>query len=347
MILFLFFQIEYQAINRIYGDSAQELALYYKIPSRRLQYYAKDTSFLGEYEIQVTIFDKHDNQLTGDYWRKTAAEDTVDIQDSIKLYIPSNSDYYAFKIIDLHAGVIFTATEKLIQARNLGNVFWAISNDSLKFSFTVLNRQGIIDSTVATIGNLIQTKAVRRGVYNDSIIFDVAALPIEEHPLKLELYSEQGKIDELVIPIKVSRPFYLDEEMWSLRVDQLQYIATPREMDRLNKALEPERDSLWREFWGEFDPTPNTKYNEREAEYFERIAYAEKNFSDGDLGWRSDRARIFVKNGPPDEIQRYPYEIDSYPYVIWYYYQNNLRFVFVDRYGFGQYILANPAVLGL
>ena len=347
MILFLFLQIEYQAINRIFGDSAQELALYYKIPSRNLQYYAKDTSFLGEYEIQITIFDKHDNQLTGDYWRKTVAQDTVDVRDSIKISLPNNSEYYAFKIIDLHAGEIFTAAEKLIQARNIGNVFWKVANDTLNLSFTVLNRYGIVDSTVATISNLLQTKSIRKGVYDDSIIFDVAGLPIEEYPLKIALYAAQGKIDELVIPVKVSRPFYLDEDMWSLRVDQLQYIATPREMDRLNKAREPERDSLWREFWATFDPTPNTRYNEKEAEYFERIVYAERNFANGDLGWRSDRARIFVKHGPPDEIQRYPYEIDSYPYVIWYYYQNNLRFLFVDRYGFGQYVLANPDGLGL
>lgn len=347
MIFFLFFQIEYQAIHRIYGDSLQELALYYKIPSRSLQYYSKDTSFVSQYEIQVTIFDKGDNQLTGDYWRKTATEDTVGIQDSIKLYIPNNSEYYAFKIIDLNAGVIFTTTEKLIYARNLGNIFWATTNDRLKFSYTVLNPQGVVDSAVVTIGNLAQVKAVRKGVYNDSIIFDVAGLSIDEYPLTLELYSEQSKIDELVIPIKVSRPFYLDDEMWSLKVEQLEYIATPREMDRLNKALTANRDSLWLEFWSNFDPTPNTKYNEKEAEYFERIAYAEKNFSDGDLGWRSDRARIFVKNGPPDEIQRYPYEIDSYPYMIWYYYQGNLRFVFVDRYGFGQYVLASPYDLGL
>ena len=342
MILFLFFQIEYQAINRIYGDSVQELALYYKIPARNLQYYAEDTSFLGEYEIQLTIFDKDDNQLTGDYWRKKVVEDTADIQDSIKLYVPNNSEYYALKFIDLHAGEMFTTAEKLIQARNLGNVYWTVTNDTLKFSFTVLNRQGILDSIVATIGDLIQTIPVRKGVYNDSIIFDVAGFSIDEYSLKLEFYSEKGKIDEAVIQIKVSRPFYLDDEMWSLRVNQLQYIATPRELDRLREAQGSERDSLWHDFWGNFDPTPNTSYNEREAEYFERIIYAEKHFSNGDLGWRSDRARIFVKNGPPDEIQSYPYELDSYPYEIWYYYQTNLRFVFIDRYGFGQYMLANP-----
>ena len=347
MIFFLLFQVEYQAINRIYGDSVQELALYYKMPARSIQYYVEDTTFLGEYEIQLMIFDKDDNQLTGDYWRETVAEDTVDIQDSIKLYVPSNSEYYTLKIIDLNAGTIFTTTEKLIQATNLGNIFWVITNDTLKFSFTVLNRHGIIDSAITTIGNLTKVFPIRNGVYNDSILFDVATFSIDEYPLKLELYAEQGKIDELVIPIKVSRPFYLDDDIWSLRVDQLQYIATPRELDRLNEALVQERDSLWREFWVSFDPTPNTKYNEREAEYFERIVYAEKHFSNGDLGWRSDRAKIFVKNGPPDEIQSYPYELDSYPYEIWYYYQYNLQYVFVDRYGFGQYILVNPNGLGL
>ncbi|MGB7054709.1 MAG: GWxTD domain-containing protein [bacterium] len=347
MIFLLFLQIEYQAVNRTMGDSVQQLVLYLTIPSQKLQYVAEDDIFYSRYEIQLTVYDKENNQLTGDYWRRQVTEDTIAIQDSVKLRLPQGSDYFMLKIFDLQGGELLATVQKLLQVRNLGNLFWHINNDTLIFTFTVLNQQGNIDSVVGTIGETKKTTKARNGIYADSIIFDVTGLPIDQYMLNIALYSAFGKIDESAIPVKISRPFYLDEETWSLKVDQLQYIASPAEKNILNNAEVAERDSLWLEFWKTLDPTPNTAYNEKEIEYYERIAYAEEHFSSGDRGWRSDRARIFVQYGPPDEMQSYPYELDSFPYEIWLYYKSNLRFVFVDRYGFGQYILLNPGGLGI
>jgi GWxTD domain-containing protein len=347
MIFLLFLQIEHQAVTRTIRESSQQLVLYFTIPKQKLQYVAQDDVFYSRYEIQLTVYDKVNNQLTGDYWRRQVIEDTVDVQDSVKLRIPKDSDYYAFKIIDLQGGELLTTVQKLVQVKNLGNLFWDIQHDTLIFTFTVLNQQGNIDSVVATIGEVKKTNKASKGVYADSMVFNVAGLPIDQHMLTIALYSEFGKIDESVIPVKVSRPFYLDEATWSAKVAQLEYIASPTERNILRNAAVAERDSLWREFWKTLDPTPTTAYNEREIEYYERIAYAEEHFSNGDRGWRSDRARIFVQHGPPDEIQAYPYELDSFPYEIWLYYKNNLRFVFVDRYGFGQYLLISPGGLGI
>ena len=347
MIFLLFCQIEIQAVNRTISETVQELVLFLTIPRQKLQYVVQDDSFFGNYEIQLTVYDKSNNQLTGDYWLKTVAEDTIDIRDSVKLRIPQNSDYYIFKIFDLHGGELHSTMQQLLQVKSMGNVFWKIIDDTLKFTFKVFNQQGTIDSIIVTIGEKAKTVKMRKGIYVDSVMFDIASLPVDEHSLHLVLYSGPSIIDESVIPIKISRPFYLDAEQWSLKVEQLEYIATTSERNILRNASAGERDSLWREFWKGHDPTPNTILNEKEIEYFERIAYAEEHFANGDRGWRSDRARIFVKNGPPDEIQAYPYEPDSFPYEIWLYYKNNLRFVFVDRYGFGQYVLVNPGGIGI
>jgi GWxTD domain-containing protein len=347
MIFILFFQIEYQAVNRVYSESLQELVLYINIPTSKLQYVAMDEGFFAEYEIQLTVFDKNIRQLTGDYWRRHAGQDGDKITDSVKIRIPGESDYFVMKIVDLHAGEIFTSTQKLIQVKNLANIYWSVENDTLELTFTVFNEQGAIDSVAATIAEARMIIPTRKGTYDDSVFFDVTGLSINDYSLKLEIFSREGKIDQSIIPIKISRPFYVDEETWLRKVEQLQYIGTPSEISVLRQAEAAQRESLWVSFWKNFDPTPNTAYNERESEYYERIAYAEKHFANGDRGWRSDRARIYVTYGPPDEIQSYPYELDSFPYDIWIYYKNNLRFVFVDRYGFGQYILMNRNGLGL
>ncbi|MBE0431839.1 GWxTD domain-containing protein [candidate division WOR-3 bacterium] len=349
MIFFLFFQIEYQAMTRVHRDSLQELVTYINIPRQKLQYISAGNDFRARYEIQLTLYDKTNRQLTGDYWRRQVSEgeEAAGIADSVKLHIPADGDYFVLRILDLHAGEIFTASQKLAQARNLAGIHYTVKNDTMYLRFTVLNQHGNIDSIAAAIEDLRSTTKARRGTHAESLMFYVGGLPIDDYELKLFIYAEQRKIDESIVPVKVTRPFYLDEKTWSLKVDQLQYIATPSEMKVLKQSEVSTRDSLWTAFWKNLDPTPNTAYNEKEVEYFERIAYAEKNFSGGDRGWRSDRARIFVKHGSPDEIQRYPYEIDSFPYEVWLYYRDNLRFIFVDRHGFGQYVLANPTGSGV
>ena len=347
MIFILFFQVEYQAVNRVYSESLRELVLYLNIPTSKLQYVTKDEGYFAEYEIQLTVFDKDIRQLTGDYWRRHAGQQGDKITDSVKVRIPEGSDYYVLKIVDLHAGEIFTSTQKLIHVKYLANIYWSVENDTLDLTFTVFNEQGAIDSVAATIAESKLIIATREGTYDDSFSLDVTGLAINDYSLKLEMFSDEGKIDESIIPIKISRPFYMDEETWQRKVDQLQYIGTPSEINILRQAEVAQRESLWVSFWKNFDPTPNTVYNEKESEYYERIAYADKHFANGDRGWRSDRARIYITYGPPDEIQSYPYELDSFPYEIWIYYKNNLRFVFVDRYGFGRYTLMNPAGRGI
>jgi hypothetical protein len=215
MIFLLFFQVEYQAINRVYSDSTQELVLYLTIPARKLQRVAADDGFYARYEIQLTVFDKAARQLTGDYWRRRTNQDDDEIADSVKIKITKESDSFILKILDLHGGEIFSSTQKLIQVRNLANIYWSVHNDTLHLTFTVFNQQGMIDSIVATISQTRKIIPLRKGTYGDSVAFDVAGLPIDDYQLKLEMYAEQGKVDESVIPIKVSRPFYLDDATWS------------------------------------------------------------------------------------------------------------------------------------
>jgi GWxTD domain-containing protein len=148
---------------------------------------------------------------------------------------------------------------------------------------------------------------------------------------------------EAIDSFKVSAPFWVSDASYLLKVNQLQYIATPEEMARLKSAPVSERDSLWQEFWRARDPTPNTELNEAEDEYFERIAYCEEHFGNPDRGYLSDRARVYMRLGAPDEVESHPFEIDRWPYEIWYYYNRSQRFVFVDQQGFGVYILVSPA----
>jgi GWxTD domain-containing protein len=125
-------------------------------------------------------------------------------------------------------------------------------------------------------------------------------------------------------------------------VDQLIYIANPDEISFIEDA-EDRNDKTKRflEFWKKRDSNPADEYNPVFNEYFNRVAFANENFTSYSIeGWRSDRGMVLIILGIPDNIDRHPFEYYAKPYEIWQYYDLNKSFVFIDNSGFGDYRLS-------
>jgi GWxTD domain-containing protein len=126
-------------------------------------------------------------------------------------------------------------------------------------------------------------------------------------------------------------------------IEQLRYVARPSEMDYMKEATDPEdRKRRFLEFWSKRDPDPTTSRNELLEEYYQRVDYCNKNFGHYLDGWRTDRGMVYIRFGQPDNVERRPFETNNKPYEIWYYYQLNREFIFVDESGFGDYRLRYP-----
>jgi len=140
------------------------------------------------------------------------------------------------------------------------------------------------------------------------------------------------------------------------------YIITDEERKAFKKLeTDDERERFIEEFWRRRDPDPDTDENEFREEYYERIAYANEHFASGIPGWKTDRGRIYIQWGKPDEIESHPsggqYQRESYegggststyPFERWFYrYLPNvgsgIEIEFVDPTGSGEYRIArNP-----
>ena len=140
------------------------------------------------------------------------------------------------------------------------------------------------------------------------------------------------------------------------------YIITDEERKAFKKlATDDERERFIEEFWRRRDPDPDTDENEFKEEYYERIAYANEHFASGIPGWKSDRGRIWIMYGKPDERETHPmggsydrpsYEgggnTTTYPFEIWFYRYiagvgSGVEIEFVDPSGSGEYRIArNP-----
>src|SRR6266487_3166458 len=140
------------------------------------------------------------------------------------------------------------------------------------------------------------------------------------------------------------------------------YIITDEERKAFKKlATDDERERFIEEFWRRRDPDPDTDENEFKEEYYERIAYTNEHFASGIPGWKTDRGRIYIMYGKPDEKESHPaggpYEREAYegggqtttyPFERWFYRYlpgvgSGIEIEFVDPTGGGEYRIArNP-----
>jgi GWxTD domain-containing protein len=125
--------------------------------------------------------------------------------------------------------------------------------------------------------------------------------------------------------------------------DQMRYIAKDAEMEyiRDGKTLE-EKKARFLQFWAKRNPNPQSPRNTLLEEYYLRVDQANKMFSHYAEGWKSDMGMVFIRYGPPENVERHPFETGTRPYEIWFYYQLQAEFVFVDETGFGDYRLRYP-----
>jgi len=89
--------------------------------------------------------------------------------------------------------------------------------------------------------------------------------------------------------------------------EDVAYIISDEERTAWKRLqTDEEREQFIEQFWLRRDPTPDTAENEYKEEHYRRIAYANERFASGIPGWKSDRGRIYIAFGPPDEREEHP-----------------------------------------
>lgn len=120
-------------------------------------------------------------------------------------------------------------------------------------------------------------------------------------PLKRPLSEKQKKENQKALKQELSKTYkkWLDEDV--------RWIITGEELTAFKQlSNDEERDQFIEQFWLRRDPTPDTVENEYKEEHYRRIAYANEHFAAGIPGWKTDRGRIYIVWGKPDEIESHP-----------------------------------------
>jgi GWxTD domain-containing protein len=136
------------------------------------------------------------------------------------------------------------------------------------------------------------------------------------------------------------------------------YIISPEERTAfLQLETNEEREQFIEQFWLRRSSNPDMPDNDFKEEHYRRIAYTNEHYASGVPGWKTDRGRIYIIWGAPDEIESHPtggtYDrpmeegggsTTTYPWERWRYrylegIQENVELEFVDPSGSGEYKL--------
>ena len=140
--------------------------------------------------------------------------------------------------------------------------------------------------------------------------------------------------------------------------EEVSYIILPEERTAfLQLSTNEEREQFIEQFWQRRNPNPDLAENSFKEEHYRRITYANERFASGIPGWKTDRGRIYIMWGKPDEIESHPAggaysrpmeegggETSTYPFEKWRYRYlegigNDVNLEFVDPSGSGEYRL--------
>ena len=150
-----------------------------------------------------------------------------------------------------------------------------------------------------------------------------------------------GDGEEHEFPIRVvwlNKPISLRQPEFA--IEMLKFIEGEEKVSNMLDEDEDDYPKILHEYWKQFDPTPGTEYNELMEEYYSRIDYAALEFRgiSKNNGISTDRGKVYIKHGKPDNIER---TSNSMGYVVetWIYKKLNQKYIFVDKQGTGNFIL--------
>ena len=294
------------------------------------------------------------NLVPGEYFIKTILADRESHQEYLSERMFKVKDY---KVKPAISDILFSANKKNNNDKSkiIPNISRNISNskDGLNFFFEVYTDSSIVSDIEFHIadknGKIIYSKS-RKQTFNETktqIYYSINDTTLNFGTYLLSVILKDNNGNQIAMATK---PFFsrwvglpASVEDIDEAIAQILYIASSSDIEYMEAGeTETEKIKRFLQFWKSKDPSPGNEENQVFEEYFSRVSFANDNFSSYIKGWRSDRGMVFIILGPPNNIDRHPFEYDSKPYEVWQYYDLNKSFVFIDRTGFGDYRLNTP-----
>ncbi len=227
----------------------------------------------------------------------------------------------------------------------------AISGDSHEYASALAaleqRRQALVEPALAATGGSL-VKRIRRVLYPATstapwVPFLAATVFIIAAAVSLAAWQAESPRTDA--PPQSQTEASSRYSKW-LNEDVVYIITGEERAAFLQLSTDEDRDKFIEQFWLTRDPSPGTPTNEFKEEHYRRIAYANAHFGtpSGTPGWQTDRGRIYIIYGRPEELEVHP--VGTRPYEVWRYQHDGGSFTFVDQTGRGDFRLAPGTTAG-
>lgn len=163
---------------------------------------------------------------------------------------------------------------------------------------------------------------------------------LDEGPIVIIVSKSSEEVDTEFkrIVFWADKPFSLRDP--EIAIELLEFIESEQVIANMLDKDEEEYPEVLKEYWAQYDPSPETVFNPIMQEYYSRIDYAGKEFAPigNKNGIATDRGRIYIRFGKPDKIERTSNEQGNVVET-WIYSKKDMKFVFVDKKGTGSFTL--------
>lgn len=290
----------------------------------------------GKYLIRTSIEDKESK-------KPYASENVFTVRDFSKKPAVSDMMFIAKTTVSQGSNRILPNITRDITAQKEGiPLFFEVysnarKNIKIEFDISLSDKKIVYKDTLS--------RSIDSGRTQIFYTVNPKEISLGSYLLSLNLKDDQGGNASSSYKSFISRWAGLPSTIIDLdkAVAQLVYIATSSEKSFIEKATtREEKIKRYLDFWKKKDPVPSNEENEVFDEYYRRINYTDENFSHYVEGWKTDRGMVYIILGPPNNVDRHPFDYDSKPYEVWEYYELNKSFIFVDETGFGDFKLTEP-----
>ncbi len=310
----------------------------------------------GRYRISLTVTDSHSQkQGAAESWfhARAIAENGLalsDLQAASSIAVDTSQSKFSkngLKVVP-HASAEFSLSQPLLYF--YFEIYHLTPADSYEVNYTIKNVRGeVLRSLPPKTARVHASSSVEvGGIHVGNLPDSIACLSVAVH----EQVTGKQAVIEKAFRVRTSdaalNEYALDVELQQMpeaefkrHLEQAHYLLSDEDKSLLKALGVAGQKSYLSRLWRQLDPLPETPANEFREEYFKRVRYADENFSSGfSAGWKSDRGRIAIKFGAPNEVERYPAKTTARPYEVWTYYREGRKqFIFADIEGFGKYVL--------
>jgi GWxTD domain-containing protein len=183
------------------------------------------------------------------------------------------------------------------------------------------------------------------------LIWSARELPFGELTLHLDLEGEleEGKANLTFDPAhrfaNLRVPWWDDRE-WRRHVAWLDGLLEGDQRELLAATVRDQRSKRWRETWQAVGTARARPAAQAERSHMMRIVEADAKFTVYGRGALTDRGRLYVRLGPPDQVQtQHAENSEEGRWEIWYYHEAQMQYTFYDPHGMGDYHLYSSSSL--